>query len=102
MPTSLDLTAWSGEAGGYHLVRGLFLPAHSLGAVDGDDAHCRAVCAKVGGCNTVSRLGGSRRCYLDGACPGGDRQLQSARQDGGADAAGDAPSPTLRAVQRRT
>ena len=34
MPTSLDLTAWSGEAGGYHLVRGLFLPAHSLGAVE--------------------------------------------------------------------
>ena len=89
---------WSGAADGYFFVRGLYLEAHSLGEVTGDDAHCRAVCERVGGCNTISRKGDSTPCMLDTACPGGDRLLDRLLRLQKADTA---PAPTIKAVQRR-
>ena len=90
---------WNREINGYYIVDGLFLSPHPLGAVSGDDEHCRAVCTRVGGCNSVSRQANSRQCLLDTACPGGDRLLL--RQSSDASARRETPGATTRAVQRR-
>ena len=91
--------SWSREINGYFVVDGLFLSPHALGAVSGDDDHCRAVCDRVGGCNSISRQANSRRCLLDTACPGGERLLLRQRSD--ASARRERPGATTRAVQRR-
>jgi hypothetical protein len=91
--------AWSLEVNGYYIVDGLFLSPHALGAVSGDDDHCRAVCTRVGGCNSISRQANSRQCLLDTACPGGERLLL--RQSSDTSALREPPGATTRAVQRR-
>ena len=102
--------AWSREVNGYYMVDGLFLSSHTLGAVHGDEDHCRAVCTRVGGCNSISRQANSRQCLLDTACPGGDRLLlrhgsdaSAARRDGSDASAArrEPPGATAKAVQRR-
>ena len=87
------------ETQGYYIVDGLFLTAHSLGAVYGDDAHCRTVCSRVGGCNSISRDADSRYCWLDTACPGGDRQLDRFLAPPAPQPP--LPSPSIKAVRRR-
>ena len=58
---------------GYHVYAGVSLELapdakFDLGAVRGDDGHCRRVCASVPGCNVIMRRPGALACVLSAAC----------------------------------
>ena len=63
-------------AGGYASFRNLLLASPSadtgdLGALAGDDEHCRRTCSVVPGCAAISRMPNSPRCLLHSTCMAG-------------------------------
>lgn len=63
---------------------GLNAVTGDLGAVDGDDKHCRRVCGVVPGCNMITRSNSSSQCLLHSRCMSEIRATLRATTPGGA------------------
>lgn len=83
MSCSATLSEVSGGYFAFSNVRALGVSGDTgLGKVQGDDAHCRAVCSLVPGCNTISRDAGAKDCMLSATCVA-DRLRSTDRGNGG-------------------